>query len=319
MSKKMWRLLKIMHLAAGNEKLKAPEMAERLGVSVRTFHRDRQLLEEAGLGVVFDGEGYSLAGEPFLPSVKLRRDEGLALMLTVQSVLDADSIPYSESLRGAFEKIVSGIPPHMRRNISRLGREIQIRQQPMVNMSPYQEAFDVLRVAIEEQQVVRADYMGRSDEEPLSREIEPLGIFQRWRAWYVVAHCRLRDDLRVFRIDRMSNVSMTEGEFVPRRDFDLDRFLQEAWLVEHGDVQEVRIRFSGEAARLVRELTWHPSQRIEEHSEDSLIMVFCTGGKREVADWVMSYGSKAEVLEPPSLRCLVAQKSAEISSVYKSD
>ncbi len=316
-SERIWRLLKILHLAANNERLNAAKMSEQLGVSKRTFHRDRKVLEEAGLPVAYDGEGYRLVGGPFLPAVQLRWDEALSLMLAVQGVLEAESVPFSDSLREALDKVQSGITPQVHHKITQVASEVQIKPRRMVDMSAHRGTFHKLCQAIEEHRVVKIDYLGRSDRESTIRNIEPMGVFQRWRAWYVVAHCRLRSDIRIFRIDRMSSARVTGDRFVPQRGFDLDEFLAEAWLVEHGDPCQIRIRFSGESARLVTELDWHPSQKIISEGDSHVVLQFYTSGLRELADWVMGFGAEAKILEPPKLREMVVETSREILAVYE--
>lgn len=314
---KVWRLLKVVQLVVGNENLSAGEIAERVGVHRRTFHRYKDTLEKAGISIYHDGEGYKLAGPPFLPAVELSMDEALALMLTVEGALDSHFIPYPGSLKQALEKIKSGIPPSVQQRINESVNEVDIRQHPMVDMSEHTDSFKLLLRATEVHRVVYIEYLGRTDDEPTARHIEPLHVLQRWRAWYVVAYCRLRKDIRMFRIDRMLRVELTEREFVPPKDFDFDEFLENAWVVEHGREHTIRIQFSDAAARLVKELTWHPTQKVEEISPGTVIVTFKTGGLNEVAEWLMHYGDQARVLSPSKLREMVKRRARQILEVYQ--
>ncbi len=314
---RIWRLLTIMRLVSDGQPMSATQIAEELGVSVRTFHRDRAVLEDAGLPIAHCGDGYSLVGKPFLPAVHLDWDEGLALLCLVDGALETGSIPYRQSLEAALDKIRSGIPPEVENRIREEAREVKMKQQPMVDMSGHQDTFDELRRAVRDRLVTSLKYMGMRDAEPVRREVEPMGIFQRWRAWYLVAHCRLRKEIRIFRIDRVLDAHPGRKRFVPSRDFDLDRFLRDAWVVKRGEVRHVRIRFKGASARLVQELTWHPSQKIERRDADSITVSYRTGGLSEVADWVMGYAGEAEVLEPESLREMVCEKAQSISMVHR--
>lgn len=316
---RVWRLLKILQLVSGSKPLLSREIAKELGVHVRTFHRDRRHLEEAGLPIASDGQGYRLLVRPFLPAVHLTWDEGLALLCTVEGAVETGVIPYRESLENALDKIRSGIPPTVQRRISDAAKEIRVKQQPMVDMSTHQDTFEIIWKGIQERRVVKIEYMGLHDDEPVERPVEPLGIFHRWRAWYVVAHCRLRCEKRTFRVDRTSRVELAKDRFVPPRSFDLDSFLQDAWTVERGEVKQVRVQFEGRAARLVKELTWHPSQQIEEDPSGRITVSFATGGLSEVADWVMGYGGEARVLEPCELKDMIREHSQRILSVYENE
>lgn len=311
----VWRLLKILELV-GKGPMTSKEIAAELGVHVRTFHRDRRRLEDAGLPIASDGKGYKLLVQPYLPAVHLKWDEGLALLCTVEGALETGVIPYRQSLESGLQKIRSGIPPVVQQRIREAAKEIRVKQQPMVDMSAHRETFEIIWKGIQEQRVAKIEYMGLHDDEPVERTIEPLGIFHRWRAWYVVAHCRLRDEERTFRIDRVSRVRLTRDRFVAPRGFDLDTFLEDAWTVERGEVKRVRVQFHGRAARLVKELTWHPSQQIQEDPSGRVTMSFSTGGLGEVAEWVMGYGDEARVIEPRELRDMICEHSERILTVY---
>ncbi|MFP4200426.1 MAG: helix-turn-helix transcriptional regulator [Clostridia bacterium] len=314
---RLWRLLKILRLASSNTKLNAAAMAHELSVSRRTFHRDREVLERAGIPLVFDGTGYALAGRPFLPSVQLRWDEGLALLITLRAAMDSGGNPFSESIQNAIEKIESGIPPSVRQEISDAVGEIDVEQRPMVDMSQHGDTFDMLWRACRDHKVVRIKYWGRGDDTPVERPIEPLAVFQRWRAWYVVAYCRLRDELRTFRVDRVTDSQLTEESFVRPRGFNLEEFLAAAWLVERGEAVEVRIYFRGLAARLVKELEWHPSQRIVREDSEGVVAEFHCGGLGEMAEWVVGFGGEAEVIAPDSMRQMVVDLARRVLDAHR--
>ncbi len=314
---RLWRLLKILRLVSSGTHLKAGEIAEELGVSRRTFHRDREVLERVGIPIVFDGSGYTLVGPIFLPAVHLRWDEGLALLVTLRAALHSGGTPFSESLRGAMEKIESGIPPSVKGEIQDAVRGINVETRPVVDMSEHGDTFDALWTACRDNEAMDIRYWGRSDSAPETREVEPLAIFHRWRAWYLVAHCRVRDDLRTFRIDRVVDWNRTGERFVPPKNFDLDAFLSEAWLVERGQVHDVEIAFTGLAARLVTELRWHPSQEVRKEGPDRVIASFQTGGLNEVAEWVLSFGGDARVIAPLELSDMVRETASSILSAHQ--
>ena len=314
---RLWRLLKILRIISSGTDRKAGEIAEELGVSRRTFHRDRQVLERVGIPIIFDGSGYTLVGPIFLPAVHLRWDEGLALLVTLRAALHSGGTPFSESLQEAMEKIESGIPPSVKAEIRDAVRDINVETRPVVDMSEHGEAFDALWTACRNREVMGIRYWGRSDSAPEKREIEPLAIFHRWRAWYLVAHCRMRDDLRTFRIDRVVDWKRTGEQFVAPKDFDLGAFLSEAWLVERGQVHEVEISFTGLAARLVTELRWHPSQVVRKGGLDGVIASFRTGGLNEVAEWVLSFGGDARVIAPSELGDMVKEMASAILTAHR--
>lgn len=86
--------------------------------------------------------------------------------------------------------------------------------------------------AIADQLVVAIDYLDRNSA-ATRREVEPVGVLSLDDDWYLVGWCRLRDDARTFRLDRIHGASLT-GETAPVRD--PERFLEfMPWLVERPD------------------------------------------------------------------------------------
>ena len=77
------------------------------------------------------------------------------------------------------------------------------------------------------------------------------------------------------------------------------------------------IWFDEYQARYMRGKQWHASQRVEEHANGSLTLVFRTGALAEVRRWVMSYGNHAEVMDPASLRAEVAAEAAAMVQRYR--
>lgn len=78
--------------------------------------------------------------------------------------------------------------------------------------------------------------------------------------------------------------------------------MQTSFGVFHGKPQKVRIRFAAEVAGYIREKTWHKTQKIKLQNDGSIIFEARVAGTDEIKFWLMSWGSKAEVLSPANLR-----------------
>ncbi len=317
---KLPRLFRFLQLVSSQRRMKAEEIAQKLGVTKRTVYRYRQDLEDAGFAIYSDGKGYQLASAPFLPSLDLEREEAIALLLVADSHWARGMTPYGQTLSSAMEKIKSGMQPDIQEGLHETTKDIAVRQEPQVDMSGHEETFQTLLRAIQNRQVIGLSYCGVSDPKPWQRNVEPLSIFQCWLAWYLIAHCRYRNSLRTFRLDRIHSVRTISETFVPPRNFDLQDYLRNAWLVEQGDdVFEVIIRFWGKAARLAEELKWHPTQETLSVREGHCIMRFKTGGLREVSEWLMRYDDEAEVIKPECLRTMMRERALKILEVYEAD
>lgn len=122
--------------------------------------------------------------------------------------------------------------------------------------------------------------------------------------WYLVGYCQRRREVLLFRTDRIKEVKETGAGFERPADFDINKYSASSFRVFRGagPPQQVRLRFSPEAARFVKERQWHPSQEIKEQTDGGIEMTLKVSHLFEVKRWVLSYGVECEVLEPEELR-----------------
>jgi predicted DNA-binding transcriptional regulator YafY len=78
--------------------------------------------------------------------------------------------------------------------------------------------------------------------------------------------------------------------------------MRDSFGVIHGKTVKVVVRFDKEVAGYIKEKKWHSSQKIEPHKNGSITVTFTIAGTNEIKYWIMSYGHRAEVLEPTALR-----------------
>ena len=78
----------------------------------------------------------------------------------------------------------------------------------------------------------------------------------------------------------------------------------------------MRVRFSADWSAYVREREWHASQSIQPLDDGGLELSMEVGGQQELANWVLSFGAGAEVLEPASLRDEIRRSFEEALAHY---
>jgi predicted DNA-binding transcriptional regulator YafY len=131
----------------------------------------------------------------------------------------------------------------------------------------------------------------------------------------VIGHDHRSGEIRTFAVDRIQAIELTELHFEVREEFDFDEIASGSFGVFSEPAVPVHIRFTPEWRGHVTERTWHESQRIEEHEDGHLDLYLEVGGTAELASWVLSFGSGAEVVEPTALREeVMAQLKAAIAS-----
>ena len=108
------------------------------------------------------------------------------------------------------------------------------------------------------------------------------------------------------------------GTFERRPGFDLAEHLATTFGVyqSDGEVTRVKVRFAPEAARYVQESHWQQSQRLTKQRDGSLVAEFRLSCTEEVKRWLLSFGSKALVLEPEPLRREIEEELRSLLAAY---
>jgi predicted DNA-binding transcriptional regulator YafY len=130
----------------------------------------------------------------------------------------------------------------------------------------------------------------------------------------MIGYCRLRKGVRIFAIDRIKEMEITDEPFEIPESFDLDGFMKSSFGVFHGDPVRVKIRFSADIAGYIAEKIWHETQNIEYQQDGSILFTAEVAGTDEIKFWILNWGSKAVVLEPQSLKDEI---SSEVTAMLK--
>jgi predicted DNA-binding transcriptional regulator YafY len=107
--------------------------------------------------------------------------------------------------------------------------------------------------------------------------------------------------------------------FEVAQDFDFEEFLRPSFGVYQGEPVKVRIWFSPDAAGYIKEKIWHDTQEIVPQKDGSIVFEAEVAGTEEIKFWVMSWVSKAIVLEPASLREEIRTEAESVLNRYEKD
>ncbi|MGB0506092.1 MAG: helix-turn-helix transcriptional regulator [Pikeienuella sp.] len=208
------RLLRLLHeMRLAKPPVTAQALSVSLDVSERTIYRDIDALRAAG--AVIDGEaglGYTLTEDPALPPQMFNREEVEALVLGLGEVMEIADTALAEAAEGALVKIRATLPPRLRAHIEHAvhsSKKFRRRAEVTVDTS-------LLRQATWDERAVDIDYMDMHGRES-QRRIYPLQIMYLDETLVLVAWCCLRQDDRMFRLDRIQDARLTDESFRPRR------------------------------------------------------------------------------------------------------
>ncbi len=208
------RLFQLMQaLRSGPSPKTSGQLAQDLGVSARTVHRDIDALR--GLGAVIDGEagfGFTLIEDATLPPLGFTDDELEALVLGLREAQLIGDPALSEAAGTALRKLQGRLPQRQSHRLSHAVLTATRFDRPAL---PRIEVA-ALRQAAWDERVIEFAYTDAKGDDT-RRRVNPLSIVYMDRASVLISWCHLRRDFRVFRLDRMQQMTVTEQSFRPKR------------------------------------------------------------------------------------------------------
>ncbi|MBV9174547.1 MAG: YafY family transcriptional regulator [Chloroflexi bacterium] len=310
------RVLTVLELLQSRAALNGAELADRLDVDRRTVRRYINMLQE--LGVPVESEpgrygGYRLRRGYKLPPMMFTEEEALMITLGLVITRRMGITQAAPAVEGALAKLDRVLPDRLRGRVQAVQGALAFT--PMRGMQHPSDAATVLALTAAAQGNQRVWLRYRSGEEETERVIDPYGIVNHQGRWYAVGWCHLREDVRMFRLDRILALAPREGEeFVRPLDFDPVQFVLESlahmpwgWPIEvHLDIslEEAKRRVPADFGIL------EPTPRgvlLRTQADD--------------LDWfarmLIQIGCGFRVLHPPELRQALVDKAREVSRMAR--
>ncbi len=304
---RQWAFIRILG-AAGNG-VTAQELAVRANVSERTVKRDLRFLKQVGFPFEESSGEHNLKywrvdAERALPAA-LRWDEAAAMFIGRQLMQSLDGTWFAESFGHLAEKVELALSNEAKKLLERMASSILIHTGPRADYSFNREHLEALQIAVDERRLTWLTYHSQSATEPVTYEVHPYGLVFAKNSIYLIAFSTSHREVRHFKLDRIKDVDAQQLKFPKPADFDLTEHLANSWSIFKGRATEpieVRVRFAPEVSRYVQEKRWHASQVLSPQPDGSLIAEFTLTATEELKAWLLSFGPKAEVLAPLSLR-----------------
>lgn len=291
--------------------VKAQEIADRFGISLRTVYRDVKTLEEAGIPVIGEaGVGYSIMDGYRLPPVMFTKEEATAF-LTAEKMIEklADSST-DDSYKSAMFKIRAVLRTSEKDFLENLDENIEVvksrrQQHQTLEGTPLQS---ILK-SIADKNVISIHYFAQYSQQKTERHIEPIGIFYLEPYWHLVAYCRLRKDYRDFRIDRINSIQFTDMIFEATHPT-LKTYLDQ--MAEEKNVKTVVIRVDKSAMPHIGDQKYYSGFVSQVELENQFEMTFLTGHLQGFARWFVTFGDHAEIVSPVELRKKIELQVGEV-------
>jgi predicted DNA-binding transcriptional regulator YafY len=315
------RLLSIMLLLQMRRRITARELAKRLEVSERTIHRDMEALGAAGIPVYAErgtGGGWALAESYQTNLTGLNEAEIQALFFTSPPHLLAD-LGLHRASEAALIKLLAALPAMSRRDAE------FARQRLHVDGAGWQRAREpvpflpALQEAIWQERRLSLTYQ-RGDDTTVERLVDPLGLVAKGSVWYLVA--AVEGDIRTYRVARVRGAVVTEQPCQRPPDFDLAAHWEQSSIEfrAHLPRYPVTLRTSPALLPALRAAAWGKWARVEEVGPPDAAgwvgVAIRFEEEHYACEYVLSFGTQVEVLEPTELRALVAEAAAAVVALY---
>ncbi|MGR3513286.1 MAG: helix-turn-helix transcriptional regulator [Paracoccaceae bacterium] len=203
------RLFELIQLLRDGRLHRGKDLAEQLGISVRTLYRDMDTIIASGIPVEGErGLGYMMTAPITLPPLNLTLSELEALHLGLSVVTKAADEELQKAAETLSTKIDAVLPEDRSAPASGWGFAVYPFAEAargFVHMAP-------LRAAIRARRKIDIAYT--APEKPATeRRVRPLQMEYWGRVWTLTGWCELRADFRVFRVDRIQTLDISFDTF----------------------------------------------------------------------------------------------------------
>jgi len=150
------------------------------------------------------------------------------------------------------------------------------------------------------------------------RRVHPYHLACINNQWYLFAFDIMRQDMRKFVLPRMKTATVLATRFQKPTNFSLDNLLKGSFGVFSSTGKyDVKIQFDSFAAQLIRERTWHHSQKLKDLPRGRLELSLTLTSLNEIDSWIQSWGKHALVKAPDALRKLIVENARVVARLYR--
>jgi predicted DNA-binding transcriptional regulator YafY len=305
---KLDRMLYIITYLLNHRKVRAQELADQFEVSVRTIYRDIDAISQAGIPIVtyqgMDG------GIGLMEGFKLDRNllTGEEISKIVNALKGVQSISEDTKIKLLIEKL-TGITAD--KELIPTGNEIMVDLSSWNRYDQLSKSIQRIKDAIRDRRLIRFLYY--TNETLTERQAEPYQIIYKESNWYLYAFCRLRNDFRLFKLRRMSGLDILDERFEPKPCSVEDLRWDEAF--DRSSRMEIVVLFDPVMKYSVDDI--FGVENYEYADDGRLRVTFLMPAAVWLYGFLLGFGDKAEIIEPPELREKIGSMAEGIAEVYR--
>lgn len=315
---RQWHLLQILESPRG---VTLDEIIQRLSTDYvkhpRTIRRDIEALEAAGFPILnerMDGHVRWRLMDGFrqVPAMVFSPTELMALVISRSLLKPLAGTQIQVALDSAMAKASRLLPPASLEYVEQLQNVFAVGLGPHKTYRQHRETIDKLTQGIDKHRTVQMRYFSASRVRLTRREVDPYRLWYASGGLYLVGYCHLRKEPRLFAVERIRSVTLTDHPYQMPLGFDLEAFVQDSLTVMRGPRIDVELIFDKGTAAWAQDRVWHPSQAIKRLNDGRMRMTLAVADSRELVGWILSFGGGVSVVRPEPLRAAVKQEAAKI-------
>ncbi len=289
---RQWFLLQALEKPGGAtiEEL-AKSLPEDFACHQRTIRRDLQALEASFplYTDTVDGQTRWKLVEGFtrVPALQFSATELMALIFTRDLARPLEGTPIKESLDSALAKAKSVLPAEAGEYLQSMQGWFSAGIGSHKNYREHRDKIDQLSRAITKKRTVEIRYYAATRDRTSRRKVDPYHVWFASGALYLIGYCHLRKDIRMFAVDRILSLTITNLPCQMPLGFNVDDYVRNALTVMRGGDQiEVELHFDRKTSAWAKDRIWHPSQQATLDKDGCLTLVLQVADTPELIDFV---------------------------------
>ena len=279
------RLFRILYYILEKEKVTANELADKFEVSVRTIYRDIDSISSVGVPIFTTqgkGGGIKIDNEYILNKSLFDENEKEQIIAALQGLEKTNEAYKSELITklSALFKIKNS-------------NWIEIDFTSWGSNNTYQDLFNALKTTIINKNIISFSY-NSSKAEKINRKVKPIRLLFKEQDWYLYAFCLLRNDFRYFKLSRMKDLEVLTMNY--EDNFENVVLKKE---LKYENIVNIKLKFDKNVAfRVYDEF----NEAVIEDKNDNLCVEIKIPNNYKLYNYIFSFGSNVEILEPKEIR-----------------
>lgn len=307
---KIDRLVSIIMVLLDKERIGARELSDMFEVSLRTIYRDIDTINMAGIPIRSTpgaGGGFEIMSEYKVDKTVFSNSDLATILMGIGSF---STMMTGDEIVNTLAKVRSFIPADRRKEIELKMNQISIDLTPWMGNENIRSCMETIKMSLQNLRLVSFNYLDRNNNIS-TRRIEPHQLLLKGNHWYVLGYCMEKQDFRLFKLSRISNLNTLEDTFVPR---EFHKPLSEFTDTMSQRQQDILLRIH--KSIMDRALEYCSYDHFTQDSSDFYFVKFPFIDDEYGYSIILSLGDKCECLAPENIRAEIRRRVLQLSAMY---